>query len=229
MNQMGLFPKPIKNHKAKFRQYDALALTRLSKHFILRDFLFSTESAVLGLSNLPEDTEMVIRAGQALCEQVLEPIQAQFGRFSITFGYQCREAMEYDWSAEKRRQHPRSSNPHQWDRGTFGNEVYARVDILPYCVEDGEVGKSEFARWCMMNLDIDLLMQWHRANIFCITISPRPRRVWIEWGNPALGQPMRRDIMGTDYWRRVYPYLPKEERPKYGPSCTGGSLRWSGD
>lgn len=228
MTQLGLFPKPIKNHKAKFRQYHDLALARLSKNFILRDFLFSTESAVLGLSNYPENPEMVIRAGKALCEKVLEPILARFGHFAITFGYQCREAIEYGLSPDKLT-NPRSSNPHQYDRGTWGEEVYARVDILPFCVEDGEVSKHEFAHWCMMNLDLDLLMQWHRANIFCITISPKPRRVWIEWGEPALGQPKRRDIMGTDYWRRVYPYLPDEERPKYGPSCTGGSLRWSGD
>ncbi len=228
MNQLGLFPKPIKNYRAKFRQYDDLALTRLSKHFILRDFLFSTESAVLGLSNLPEDNEMVIRAGKALCDKILEPIIAQFGDLSITFGYQCREAIEYGLSAD-RLVNPRSSSPHQYDRGTFGNEVYARVDILPFCVEDGEVGKHEFGHWLMHNLDCDLCMSWHRANIFCITISPKPRRVWIEWGEPTLGQPKRRDIMGTHYWREIYPNLPEHERPKFAPSCTRGSLRWSGD
>jgi hypothetical protein len=227
MSQSQLFPKPVKNHKAQFRRYENLALTRLSKHFILRDFLFSTESAVLGLSNLPADTEMVIRSGQALCEKVLEPILARFGEFSITFGYQCRKAIEYGWNADKYN-NPHSSNPHQWDRGTFGHEVYARVDILPFCVEDGEVGKYEFAHWCMMNLDVDLLMQWHHSNGCCITISPQPRRVWLEWGRASRGEPKRTDHMGTLYWREIFPNLPEHEKPKFAPSCTHGSLRWRG-
>ncbi len=229
MNQLGLFSRPHQNLKARFDQYHSLALVRLSPNFILRDFLFSTESAVLGLSNFPDHPEQVIRSGKALCEQVLEPIRAKFGGFSITFGYQCRDAMEFGWSKERRIRDRLSSNPHHWDRGTFGDEVYARVDILPFCVEDGKVSKHEFGHWLMHNLDIDLLMHWHRANIFCITISPKPRRVWIEWGDGSVGQPKRKDLMGTHYWREVYPYLPEDERPRFAPSCTRGSLRWCGD
>lgn len=78
--------------QSEIHEYDKWNKTRLSKNFILRDFLFSTECAVMGLSNNPEDPAMVVRAGQALCEKVLEPILARFGRFAaITFGYQCRE------------------------------------------------------------------------------------------------------------------------------------------
>src|SRR5450759_3172396 len=119
---------------AQILKYADLEKTRLSKNFILRDFLFSTESACMGLSNFPEDPAMVIRAGKALCEKILEPVLERFGRCAITFGYQCREAIEHSMSAQK--QNPRSSSPHQYDRGTFGKQVYARVDILPFCVED---------------------------------------------------------------------------------------------
>ncbi len=102
------------------------------------------------------------------------------------------------------------------------------VDILPFCVEDGEVSKHEFGHWLMHNLDIDLLMQWRRSNVFCITISPRPRRVWIGWGSSKLGEPRREMFMGAHYWNRIYPTLPKHDRPKFAPSCTGGSLQWRG-
>src|SRR4051812_42606434 len=100
--------------QSKIRQYDKWSKTRLSKSFIIRDFLFSTESAAMGLSNLPEDRSMVLRAGKALCEQVLEAVLTHFGRFAITFGYQCREAIEAD-SRSGKRLNPRGSNPHQWD------------------------------------------------------------------------------------------------------------------
>lgn len=199
---------------------------RLSKNFILRDLLFSTECSALGLSNYPEHPDVVIRAGRKLCERLLEPILEKFGRFSIIFGFQCREAVERHMSAKQRAENPRSSSPHQWDRGTFDDNVYARVDILPFCVEDGEVTKHEFGHWLMHNLDVDLLMMWKRSNVFCISISPKPRRVWFEWGNSALGQPIRETFMGSDYWKRIYPALPESERPKFAPSCTGGSVQW---
>ena len=207
-------------------QLEALSLTRLSKNFILRDFLYSTECAALRLTNYPEDAEMVIRAARALCVGVLEPILEHFGQFGIIFGYQSREGIEAGWSEKKRAENPRSSSPHQYDRGTWGDEVYARVDILPYCVEDGLISKQEFGHWVMNNLDICLLMSWKRANIFCITISPKPRRVWLEWGSPALGQPKQETFMGTDYWQNIYPTLPENERPKFAPSCTGGKICW---
>ncbi len=233
MNQRPLFldgaaQKTSRGRSAQ-KEIDALeelSVVRLSKNFILRDFLYSTECAALGLSNYPEDVDQVIRSGKALCELLLEPILDHFGRFAITFGFQCRKAVERQMPARQRAENPRSSSPHQWDRGTFGDAVYARVDILPFCVEDGLVTKHEFGQWLMMNLDIDLLMTWKRSNVFCISISPKPRRVWFEWNSIALGQPRRETFMGADYWNRIYPSLPENERPKFAPSCSGGSVQW---
>jgi hypothetical protein len=207
-------------------QYEALALVRLSKHFIMRDMLFSTESAARGFTNYPEDPAMVIRAGKALCETLLEPIRQHWGHFFITFGYQSREGIEYGWSAAKREANVHSSNPHQLDRKTWGDAVYARCDILPMCVEDGDVSKTEFGHWLMHHLDLDLCMTWTRSNVFCLTISPLPRRVWLEWGNPLIGEPKQRTIMGTHYWQNVYPTLPEHARPKFRPSATGGRMQW---
>lgn len=208
-------------------EYDKFTRTRLSKNFILRDFLYSSDSDFRGISNMPEDRAAVVKASKALAEKVLEPILEHFGRFAITFAYQSRQGIEADWSDEKRRSHSRSSSPHQFDRLTWGDQVYARIDILPFCVEDGEVTKPEFGRWVMHNLDICLLMQWKRSNVFCITISPKPRRLWLEWGSPENGDPKRETFMGAEYWQEIYPSLPENERPKFGPSCTGGSIQWS--
>ena len=208
------------------RNLETLAKTRLSPNFILRDFLYSTSSAARNFSNAPEDPGMVIRSGKSLCEKVLEPLLKQFGTFAITFGYQCREGIEAGMSAASRAYSRHSSNPHQWDRGTFASEVYARVDILPFAVEDNEISKAQYAHWAMHHLDIDLLMQWTRSNVFCITIGPKPRRVWVEWGEPRRGEPKQRVYMGADYWQCVYPSLPEDERPRFGPSHTGGAMRW---
>jgi hypothetical protein len=208
-------------------EYEALSRVRLSKNFILRPFLFSTEAAALGLSNYPDRPDLVIAAGRALCNKILEPVLEQFGNFAITFGHQCHQAIETG-KLKSRKSNPRSSSPHQWDRQTFGDEVYARVDILPFCVADGEVSKHEFAHWLMHSLDVDLLMTWTRSNGFCISISPKPRRVWFQWGNAQMGEPRREVFMGAEYWQRIYPTLPEPERPKFAPSHTDGRITWTG-
>lgn len=206
-------------------EYDALTRTRLSENFILRDFMYSTQAEVLRLPNLPEDPDMVIKAGKVLCEKVCEPVLARWGRFAITFGYQSRGLIEYGTSPN---QNPRSSHPHQWDRGTFGEKVYARIDILPYCVEDGQVDRYEFGRWMMDNLDICLLMQWQKSNVYCITVGPKPRRVWLEWVPQGHGdnKSNKKEFMGTHYWQKVWPTLPHDKRPKHGPSHTAGKMWW---
>ena len=209
-------------------EYDKFTRTRLSKNFLLRDFLYSSDSDFRGICNLPKSRELVIRSGRALCENILEPIIEKWGKVFITFGYQSKSGIEADWSPTKCKESSRSSNPHQWDRSTFGDKVYCRVDILPACVEDGQVSKYEFGHWLMHQLDIDLLMMWKRSNIFCITYSEfRPRRVWLEWGSPELGQAKRETFMGADYWQKIYPSLSETERPKFAPSSTRGSIQWS--
>ncbi|MBL0143809.1 MAG: hypothetical protein IPP91_17310 [Betaproteobacteria bacterium] len=213
-----------------YNRYEELSRVRLSPNFLLRDFLFSVEAAVAGHSNFPtDDSEHVIKSGRLLCEKLLEPLLDHFGRFAITFGYQNRETIERRWTPEERLAKGHSSSPHQWDRGgPFPGEVYARVDILPFCVEDGLVSKLEFGQWIMFNLDIDLLMQWQRSNVCCMTIGPLPRRVWVEWvpagEGPAGGNKI--EHMGETFWNERFPSMPEAERPKCYPSATDGSMRF---
>ena len=197
------------------KKYAELSRTRLSPNFILRDFLFSTDAAAAGHSNFPsDDADLVVKSGKQLCGQVLEPILAKFGRFAITFGYQARSMLDSPAQQADPKYDRESSQPHQWDRDTQGSDVYAHVDILPYCVEDRMVTKQEFAHWCMMNLDIDLLMQFPDSNVYCTTISPKPRRYWWEWTHRENGG-TKIVHMGKSYWENEYPNLPLERQPKF--------------
>jgi hypothetical protein len=216
--------KPASN-STMLKDFEAYTRTRLSKHYILRDFLYSTEAEILGLSNRPsDDPEMVVASGKALCERVLEPLWAQFGPITITFGYQSRDVLE----ATSTTKSPTSSSPHQWDRGTFGKEIYARVDILPQAVVDGTITKLAYAHWMMYNLDIDLLMSWHHSQVFCVTIGPKPRRVFLEWVPKGSGTNGGNSVvyMGEQYWAIEWPKQTSEQRPKFGPSASGGKMFW---
>ena len=64
---------------------------RLSRSFFMRDFLYSDIAAIHGLRNLPDDPDLAIAAGRALCENLLEPLQEHFGRISVRSAFRSCE------------------------------------------------------------------------------------------------------------------------------------------
>ena len=60
---------------------------QLSKSFFMRDFLYSEISQIEKISNIPDNPDLAIEAGKALCENVLEPIQDALGRICIRSAY----------------------------------------------------------------------------------------------------------------------------------------------
>ncbi len=59
----------------------------LSPHFSLRELMRSQTATRRGLDNSPGETTITKLRG--LCQNVLEPVRAQFGPFSPSSGYRC--------------------------------------------------------------------------------------------------------------------------------------------
>ena len=68
-----------------------LGRVRLSPSFFMRDFLYSEIAQIEGIANIPDDPDAAIEAGKQLCTNILEPLQAQFGRISIRSAYRSPE------------------------------------------------------------------------------------------------------------------------------------------
>ena len=68
---------------------------RLSDSFFMRDFLHSEIGNFHGIPNLPEDPELAIAAGRRLCDELLEPLQATFGRLAIRSAYRSPSINAY--------------------------------------------------------------------------------------------------------------------------------------
>lgn len=60
-----------------------LGRVRLSKHYFMRDFLYSEVAVAHGIANVPDDAELAIKAGRGLCENLLEPLRSVFGHVTI--------------------------------------------------------------------------------------------------------------------------------------------------
>jgi hypothetical protein len=100
-------PKSVKS-------LDALGRVRLSDSFFMRDFLHSEISQITGIPNIPSNPDLAIEVGTHLCSEVLEPIQAKFGRLSIRSAY--RSAAINEIGAAKGNQFGCGNNRHNRSR-----------------------------------------------------------------------------------------------------------------
>ncbi|MDH0097751.1 peptidase M15 [Pseudomonas sp. GD04158] len=72
---------------ASVQALEELGRVKLSKHFFMRDFLYSEISQIEGIPNIPDYPDRAIEAGRGLCEYLLEPLQDRFGRIAIRSAY----------------------------------------------------------------------------------------------------------------------------------------------
>ncbi len=70
---------------------EALGRVRLSPSFYMRDFLYSEIANLHGIPNIPDDPDLAIAAGRRLCEELLEPLNATFGRVVVRSAFRSCE------------------------------------------------------------------------------------------------------------------------------------------
>ena len=106
---------------------EELGRIRLSSNFFMRDFLHSEIADVHGLPNIPHNPELAIEAGRQLCETLLEPLQASFGRLHIRSAYRSPEVNSF-------------GNEH--DLGCAGTEANYAHHIWDYRDPAGHLGAT---------------------------------------------------------------------------------------
>ncbi len=74
---------------------EELGRIRLSKNFFMRDFLHSEISQFYSIPNIPDDPDLAIEAGTRLCEELLEPLMARFGRLSIRSAFRSKAVNDF--------------------------------------------------------------------------------------------------------------------------------------
>jgi hypothetical protein len=107
------------------KRLEDLGRIRLSENFFLRDFLHSEISQCERVPNFPVNESLLVRAGQELCRNVLEPIEASLGKISIRSAYRSPQVNQL--GNEKKYNCSRNDHNHArhiWDvedsDGNFG-------------------------------------------------------------------------------------------------------------
>jgi len=125
---------------------EQLGRVQLSKSFFMRDFMYSEISQIEKIPNIPDNPDLAIEAGKALCENILEPIQDVLGRICIRSAY--RSCAVNAKGAENKNQYSCARNEanyagHIWDMkdsdGFMGATACIVVtSFLPYYEKTGD-------------------------------------------------------------------------------------------
>jgi len=115
------------------KSLEEFARIRLSKSFFMREFLYSEISQIERIPNIPENPDHAVEVGRRLCEEVLEPMQAELGRIAIRSAY--RSPAVNAKGAENNNQYNCAKNEanyggHIWDFPTIGGVKGATACIV---------------------------------------------------------------------------------------------------
>ena len=66
-------------------QLENFGRIRLSRHFFMRDMLYSEVASAYGIRNVPDDPALAVKVGTALCRTLLEPLRATTSRPARTW------------------------------------------------------------------------------------------------------------------------------------------------
>ncbi len=162
------------------RGLEELGRVRLSPSFFLRDFLMSEIAVIHGIPNIPDDPDLAIAAGRALCRNLLEPLKATFGHIAIRSAYRASavnafgNANGFNCSTNEA-----SRAGHIWDRRDADGCMGATACIvIPWFADRYDAGADwrALAWWIHDHLPYSRLQFFPKLAAFNINWHERPAR-----------------------------------------------------
>lgn len=191
---------------------EELGRVRLSASFFMRDFLYSEIANFYGRPNLPCDPDLAIAVGKKLCEELLEPLQATFGRVTIRSAYRSEEIN----ALGNERGHNCGANEsnyaaHIWDRqDAEGLSGAMACIVLPWFTDRYQQGVDwrALAYWIHDHLPYSQLQFFPKLCAFNIGWHEKPKRSVYSY-IPPKGLLFRGEPGEPDYqrWYADFPTL----------------------
>jgi len=157
-----------------------LGRVKLSRSFFMRDFLYSEIANFYGIPNIPEDPDLAIEVGKELCEKLLEPLQATFGRVAVRSAYRSPTVNQRGNEGK----HSCGSNEsnyagHIWDRrDSEGHKGAMACVVVPWFTDRYERGADwrALAYWVHDHLPYSQLQFFPKLCAFNIGWHEKPAR-----------------------------------------------------
>ncbi|MCV3270428.1 hypothetical protein [Roseobacter sinensis] len=158
---------------------ETLGRVRLSRHFYMRDFLYSEIGNMHQVRNVPPDPDLAIETGRMLCTQLLDPLEETFGRLAIRSGYRSPELNGY--GNRNRLNCAANDNPiecHIWDRGRGAAAIAGTSLAIPWFADQYQAGRDwrDLAWWLHDHLPYSEIWFFPKLAAFNLVWRPEPRR-----------------------------------------------------
>lgn len=159
---------------------ERLGRARLSESFFMRDFLYSEIANFHAIPNVPDDPDLAIAAGRKLCEELLEPLNATFGRLAIRSAYRSCEVNGFG-NENKLNCASNEANyaHHIWDRRDADGCMGATACVVvPWFADRYEAGADwrQLAWWIHDHLPYSTVFFFPKLAAFNIQWHERPER-----------------------------------------------------
>lgn len=156
----------------KFWKLEKLGQVRLSKHFQMRQFLYSEIAAIYGILNMPDDPELAIYTGTQLCEHILEPLLDEFGPLIIRSGFRSAKLNAFgNQHGLKCAKNEKNYAYHIWDHRDENGYCGAAACIVIPTFNAGETklkARQDLSQWIDDNLPYHRLTFFKNDNAFNI-------------------------------------------------------------
>ena len=156
---------------------ETMGRQRLSKHFFMRDFLYSEIGSFHRVPNIPDLPDLALERGQAFCTALLDPLEETFGRIAVRSGYRS-SALNGFGNARglncARNDHPLEC--HIWDRP--GVAVAGATIVIPWFADRYAAGRDwrDLAWWLHDHLDYSEIWVFPKLCAFNLSWRPVPQR-----------------------------------------------------
>lgn len=157
---------------------ERLGRVRLSRHFFMRDFLYSEIGNFHKLQNLPDNPQLAIETGRAFCQTLMDPLEETFGRIAVRSGY--RSPSLNTFGNEHRLNCARNDHPlecHIWDRGQGDDRIAGASVVIPWFADQYDKGRDwrDLAWWLHDHLTYSEIWFFPKLCAFNLSWRPEPR------------------------------------------------------
>lgn len=180
------------------RGLETLGRIRLSRHFFMRDFLYSEIGAIHGIANIPDNPDLAVQCGRRLCEDLLEPLLETFGPIHVRSAFRNAELNQFgNVHGLNCASNQADRAGHIWDQADAAGSVGAcACVVIPWFADRYDQGRDwrDLGWWLHDHLAYSEIRFFPRLCAFNLTWHDSPKReirTWID-GNGVMvraGQP----------------------------------------
>lgn len=191
---------------------EKLGRVRLSNSFYMREFLYSEIANFYGIQNIPDNPDLAIAVGKRLCEELLEPLNATFGRVAIRSSFRSCSVNELGTHKHNCAKNENNYARHIWDhKDEEGLSGATACIAIPWFTNQYDKGADwrSLAYWIHDHLPYSEMEFFDGSGMctFNIAWHEKPKKTITSWMQPRVLIKHAYDEQKFEEWYPDFPAM----------------------